>query len=83
VKLAAELTTADGVPVVGKGIAFEMAGRTASAATGDDGRATVTVEVPNHGRSQLVVARFAGDGPYLASETTATIQWGKGPKTVG
>jgi hypothetical protein len=80
VALVADLTTVDGSAVPGKRVTFEIAGRTVSAVTGGDGRATVVVDVPDHGRSQLVVARFAGDGPYLPSETSATIQWGKGPK---
>jgi predicted alpha-1,2-mannosidase len=80
VTLSALLTLASGAPVAGKTVAFEIAGRTVTAVTGDDGRATVPVDVPDHGRSQAVSARFAGAHPYLPSETAATIQWGKGPK---
>jgi predicted alpha-1,2-mannosidase len=82
VALAARLSTPDGTPLPGKEISFEIAGREATAVTGDDGIAQATVEVPDHGRSQDVIARFAGLHPYLPSETAATIQWGKGPKKV-
>jgi hypothetical protein len=81
VTLAAQLLGADGSPVANKEVTFEIAGRRVTATTAGDGRATTTVALPDHGRSQAVVARFAGAAPYLPSETTATITWGKGPKT--
>lgn len=81
VTLAAQLLDDGGIPVAGKEIVFEVAGTRATAMTADDGVATAPVEVPDHGRSQVVVARFAGAHPYEPSETSGTIQWGKGPKT--
>ncbi|HEY7876492.1 MAG TPA: GH92 family glycosyl hydrolase [Actinomycetota bacterium] len=81
VNLAASLMTESGSPVAGRQVAFEIAGRTVEATTGPDGHAAVAVEIPDHGRSQLVIARFRGDSLYLPSETAATVQWGKGPKS--
>ena len=77
VELAARLTTADGSPLAGQGISFEIAGQTATVSTAPDGVARATVEVPEHGRSQQVVVTFAGTGSYLSSTTTETITWGR------
>lgn len=76
VNLAARLTTADGIPVAGEMITFEIAGQTLTATTDGDGTARVTATVADHGRSQAVTARFAGAGLYLPAETTATVTWG-------
>lgn len=76
VVLEATLVSADGNPLVGRTITFEIAGRTLNAPTDDTGLATVTASVPDHGHLQDVVARFAGDADHLPSETTATIRWG-------
>jgi hypothetical protein len=76
VNLAARLTTTDDTPVAGQTITFEIAGQTLTRTTGTDGIARVSATITNHGRSQLVTARFAGAGVYLPDETTATVSWG-------
>lgn len=76
VALAARLVDASGTPVVAQEVVFEVAGRALTATTDGDGVARTTASVPDHGRSQVVIARFRGNDRYLASETTATISWG-------
>ena len=76
VAMAARLTTSDGQPSVGETITFEIAGRSYPAVTGQDGVATATATVADHGRSQVVWARFAGSEDLLPSGTSATVTWG-------
>jgi len=76
-RLAARLVTVEGSPVPGHTIVFEIAGGTFQAVTGADGVAATTVSVPNHGKSQTVLVRFAGNESYSSSATSATITWGK------
>ncbi len=76
VELAARLTTADGTPVAGRTLTFEIAGQTLTGETDPDGVARVTATVPEHGNSQVVVVRFAGNADYASSESSATIHWG-------
>ena len=76
VTLAARLSAA-GQPVAGKQIAFEVAGRTWSATTDATGVARVVAELAEHGSFETVTARFGGDGDFAASETVATIVWGR------
>jgi hypothetical protein len=59
--------------------ALSQRGRTFSATTDASGIAATTAVVEDHGRVVEVVARFAGDATYGASQATATITWGKGP----
>jgi hypothetical protein len=79
IRLAASLTTADGVPVPDVSLLFEIAGQTIAAVTGADGVGAATATVPDHGREQQVIVRFAGDDRHLPSETSALIRWGGGP----
>ncbi|MGH2806287.1 MAG: GH92 family glycosyl hydrolase [Actinomycetota bacterium] len=74
--VAARLTAADGTAIPGALLTFEIADQTLTATTDDDGVATTNASVPDHGRSQDVVVRYAGDGDYLSSETSARIEWG-------
>jgi predicted alpha-1,2-mannosidase len=76
VRLAARLTTLDGIPVTGQEIVFEIAGVRVTATTGPDGSATATAEVPDHGKSQSVAVRWAGSDDYSPSEASALITWG-------
>jgi putative alpha-1,2-mannosidase len=76
VTLAARLTTVEGQPIAGETIAFEIAGQTLTGLTDGDGVASTVATVPNHGRSQVVVSRFAGNESLFASEISATITWG-------
>jgi predicted alpha-1,2-mannosidase len=79
VELAARLSTVAGEPVVGRTVTFEIAGQTLPATTGADGVAQTTATVPGHGRSQEVLATWAGDEQYLASSTSAVVHWGGAP----
>ena len=76
VTLAVSLAIAEGGPIAGETVSFEIAGRTLTAVTDAQGVARTSVTVPDHGRSQNVVARFAGTALYLPSETSATVFWG-------
>jgi putative alpha-1,2-mannosidase len=79
VRLAARLTTADGGPVAGATLLFEIAGQTIAAVTGADGVGAAIVTVSDHGREQRVIVGFTGDDRHLPSETSALIRWGGGP----
>jgi hypothetical protein len=78
IALAARLEDATGAPLQGLTVAFEIAGRTVTAVTDADGVARTTTSVPDHGKSQVLVARFAGTGDLLPSQTSATLTWGNG-----
>ncbi len=80
VNLAARLTDADGGPIAAAVITFEIAGQTLTATTGQDGVASITATVPDHGRSQDVVVRFAGNVDYSPSEMSTAIYWGNDKK---
>ena len=73
---AASLATDEGELLAGETVSFEIAGQTVTAVTGAGGVARAVVTIPDHGRSQKVVARFAGTSQYLPSETSTTISWG-------
>ena len=77
VHLAAVLFDADGAPIEGKEILFEINGESFVAVTDATGNGQVDATVPDHGRSQSVVVTFAGDEGFEASETAATITWGR------
>jgi hypothetical protein len=47
------------------------------ASTDASGVARTEATVPDHGKSQQVVARYAGNETYAPSETSATITWGR------
>jgi hypothetical protein len=79
VRLAARLADATGVPVEGRAITFTIAGQTLVATTAADGIATVTTQVPGHGKTQHVTASFEGDELFLPSSTGADVTWGGGP----
>jgi hypothetical protein len=78
VEVAAVLTEDDGPVVAGRTVTFELAGSSAVAVTDSTGRAATTMFVPDHGRTQNVVASFAGDDIYSLSSTEATVGWGRG-----
>ena len=78
VELSAALASTEG-PVPGAEIVFTIAGQTLSAVTDAAGIASIAASVPDHGRSQVVTASFAGDPRHGSSDTAATITWG-GPK---
>ena len=77
VTVAAVLTEDDGPAVAGRTVTFEVAGTSADAVTDATGRATTTMLVPDHGRSQVVTASFAGDDIYESSSVQAKVAWGK------
>ena len=77
VRLAARLVDAETTPVGGRAIDFTLDGSTYTASTGADGVAETTVRLVGHGRTQHVVAAFAGDGIYLGSSDEAKIVWGQ------
>jgi hypothetical protein len=60
-------------------ITFTIAGQTLVATTATDGIATVTTQVPDHGKTQHVTASFHGDELFLSSSTGADVTWGGGP----
>jgi predicted alpha-1,2-mannosidase len=77
VTLAAVLRSPE-APLEGATIEFAIAGRTFTAVTDADGTASVVVTVPDHGKTQTVTARFAGDDSHEPSSTAATVTWGRG-----
>lgn len=76
VTLQARLTSG-GQALAGKLVTFDIAGRSWTASTDPSGTATKVVEILDHGSSQQVIARFAGDDGYAPSETSTTITWGR------
>ena len=76
VVLEATLTTAEGTGVADQAVTFEIAGQTLEAVTDAAGVARSSVSIPNHGKSQQVIVRYAGNADYIASDATATITWG-------
>ena len=76
VTLAARLTDAAGSPVVGEEVTFEIAGRTFAAVTDGNGVARTAATIPDHGKSQSVIVRYAGNADYASSEASAIIVWG-------
>jgi predicted alpha-1,2-mannosidase len=80
VRLAALLMDHAATPLPGKPIEFRIAGETFTATTGGNGVADLLIDIADHGRSQTVLAHFAGDDTHAASEATATIAWGRGPR---
>jgi predicted alpha-1,2-mannosidase len=83
VTLAARLTSEAGEPLAGRSVTFEIAGQTLMGTTDDAGLVSVAATVPDHGKSQVVIVRFAGDADHLPNETSARIVWGgsKNPTT--
>ena len=75
--MAAARLTSDGAPIEGETLSFAIAGQRLDAQTGPDGVARTTFSVPDHGRSQEVLVRYAGSANYLPSSTSATIKWGQ------
>ena len=80
VRLAARLTTADGAPLAGAPLSFEIAGQNLSSVTIETGEAEATANLSDHGRTQTVTVRYAGDAQHEPSQTSAVITWGKGKK---
>jgi hypothetical protein len=67
----------EGEPVSGKEVEFAIAGSSFTARTDASGAASTVADVPDHGRSTVVTARFAGDEEFEESQATATITWGR------
>ena len=78
VRMEARLDDAAGAPLHGQTVTFEIAGKTLTAVTDAQGVARTTATVPDHGKSQVVFVRFAGNDTHLPSETSATLMWGNG-----
>jgi len=78
VDVSAVLTEDAGVPMSGQVVVFTVGNVTASAVTDANGRASTTVVVPDHGRSQPVTARFAETARHAAGSADATVTWGSG-----
>ena len=78
VDLEATLTDVEGNPVAGRTVTFAVGSQTVTAVTDSSGVASAMMTIADHGRSQTVTARFAGDSRYLPSDTSATITWGGG-----
>lgn len=76
VNVAAALMTTERAPLPGEPVTFEVGGQTVSAVTDASGIARAAVSIPDHGRSQTVVVRFAGTATLLPSETSAVVSWG-------
>jgi predicted alpha-1,2-mannosidase len=77
VRLAARLIDAEGLPLVGQTITFDLQGTPFTGTTGADGLAEVVARVTGHGRTQHVTATFAGTEAYLGSTAQADIVWGQ------
>jgi predicted alpha-1,2-mannosidase len=77
VSLAALLATVGGDPVPNEVVTFEIQGQVLLATTDATGTARTVATVPDHGKSQQVVVRYAGNENYGPSETSATITWGR------
>jgi histidinol phosphatase-like PHP family hydrolase len=78
VRLAAKLTEDDGDPLSGKTVTFTIRDVSARATTNGEGVAQTTLDVPDHGRSQIARASYAGELWYGASSATAVVLWGIG-----
>ncbi|HEX9889853.1 MAG TPA: penicillin acylase family protein [Nitriliruptorales bacterium] len=79
VVLAARLIDDVGAPLPGRALRFELDGNAVDAVTGPDGVAEVSVDVPDHGREQVVTVAFDGDDVHTGSSTTARLVWGRDP----
>jgi putative alpha-1,2-mannosidase len=77
VLLSAVLSTVDGDPVAGELVTFEIMDQVLTATTDAAGVTQTSADVPDHGKSQQVAVRYAGNENYAPSETSATISWGK------
>ena len=76
VTATARLTTQEGAPLAGRTVRFVVRDVSATALTDAGGRSVAVLKVPDHERSQTVVATFAGDPPYQPSSASATATWG-------
>lgn len=82
--VAARLTDPAEAGIADADITFTVDGREHPAVTTDeDGKASRTVDVPDHGGSVEVVVEFAGDDRNAPSSDRTTVTWGQGNQDRG
>ena len=80
VDAVARLLEDDGPPIAGVPVTFAINGVQATATTNDEGLATATLSVPDHGKSRELLVNYPGDDTYEPAQISTTVTWGGSPQ---